>query len=157
MPALRGALGALLLPGTARLCKVQVVGAAVRRMSSAGRGEGGQPLGGKQPLTTPTYIVWGAGTDVGKTLVSAALCNFMSRKAKDKKVLFLKPYQTGFPVDSDADTVALHPPVDLHGEDRFPSSPLRALIRRTALVWLAFADQMCSGVGRLGPPPNVLR
>mmetsp|Transcript_19255 Transcript_19255/g.46502 ORF Transcript_19255/g.46502 Transcript_19255/m.46502 type:complete len:860 (+) Transcript_19255:74-2653(+) len=106
MPALRGALGALVLPGTARLCNLQVVGAAVRRMSSAGRGEGGQPLGGKQPLTTPTYIVWGAGTDVGKTLVSAALCNYMSRKAKDKKVLFLKPYQTGFPVDSDADTVA---------------------------------------------------
>ncbi|KAJ1485683.1 hypothetical protein T484DRAFT_1792788 [Baffinella frigidus] len=109
MPALRGALGALVLPGTARLCNLQVVGAAVRRMSSAGRGEGGQPLGGKQPLTTPTYIVWGAGTDVGKTLVSAALCNYMSRKAKDKKVLFLKPYQTGFPVDSDADTVGLAP------------------------------------------------
>jgi hypothetical protein len=109
MSVLRGALRVLVLPGTARLCKLQLVGAAVRRMTSAGRGEGGQPLGEKQPLTTPTYIVWGAGTDVGKTLVSAALCNYMSRKAKDKKVLFLKPYQTGFPVDSDADTVAPDP------------------------------------------------
>jgi len=89
-----------------------------RRLSSAGRSEGGEPLGGKQTLTIPTYVVWGAGTDVGKTLVSAALCNYMSRSMPEKKVLFLKPYQTGFPADSDADTVPtrmclyLHPFLD---------------------------------------------
>jgi hypothetical protein len=65
------------------------------------------------PLAGPSYVVWGAGTDVGKTLISAAICNFLGRagstpgKAGGKPgnpVFYYKPVQTGFPEDSDADT-----------------------------------------------------
>ncbi|CAK9257373.1 unnamed protein product [Sphagnum jensenii] len=40
-------------------------------------------------VSFPTYMIWGANTGVGKTLVSADL-------------LYVKPVQTGFPADSDA-------------------------------------------------------
>mmetsp|Transcript_37594 Transcript_37594/g.88864 ORF Transcript_37594/g.88864 Transcript_37594/m.88864 type:complete len:839 (+) Transcript_37594:57-2573(+) len=63
-------------------------------------------LGCIQDLSVPAYVVWGAGTDVGKTLISAGICEYFSRVNKDGAVLFLKPFQTGYPEDSDADTVA---------------------------------------------------
>ena len=77
-------------------------------------------------LRIPQYMVWGANTDVGKTLVSAGLA-VAARRNKVCRVLailyaathnaesdlnflfglqapisFLKPVQTGFPEDSDA-------------------------------------------------------
>ena len=63
------------------------------------------------PLAGPTYVVWGAGTDVGKTLISAAICNFVARAGSESgkpgnSVFYYKPVQTGFPEDSDADNVA---------------------------------------------------
>lgn len=33
-----------------------------------------------QGLRVPTYMVWGAGTDVGKTLVSCGICHIASLK-----------------------------------------------------------------------------
>lgn len=48
--------------------------------------------------------IWGANTGVGKTLVSAGLAAAAQRATRS--CLFLKPVQTGFPSDSDADKVA---------------------------------------------------
>ena len=63
------------------------------------------------PLAGAAYVVWGAGTDVGKTLISAAICNFIGRAGSapgvpGNAVFYYKPVQTGFPEDSDADNVA---------------------------------------------------
>lgn len=57
------------------------------------------------PLTTPVYMIWGANTDVGKTLVSAGLA--AATKRSNRLLTFIKPVQTGFPKDSDARLVAL--------------------------------------------------
>lgn len=54
-------------------------------------------------MSYPTYMVWGSNTGVGKTLISAGLCMAVFRHSRRRKdVLYLKPVQTGFPVDSDA-------------------------------------------------------
>ena len=40
-------------------------------------------------LKVPSYIVWGAGTDVGKTLVSCGICHMASLKnVRDRSHLF---------------------------------------------------------------------
>ena len=59
---------------------------------------------GNLSLETPAFCVWGANTAVGKTLVSAGLAASARRRAMP--FLYLKPVQTGFPDDSDADFVA---------------------------------------------------
>ena len=59
---------------------------------------------GNVSLETPAFCVWGANTAVGKTLVSAGLAAAARRRALP--FLYLKPVQTGFPDDSDADFVA---------------------------------------------------
>lgn len=56
------------------------------------------------PLIVPIFGVWGANTGVGKTLVSAALV--AAQVSAARATLFLKPLQTGFPSDSDAELVA---------------------------------------------------
>ncbi|KAH7671757.1 Dethiobiotin synthase protein [Dioscorea alata] len=52
-------------------------------------------------ISHPTYIVWGANTGVGKTLVSAGLA-FSVISRSPSSFLYLKPLQTGFPIDSDS-------------------------------------------------------
>ena len=59
---------------------------------------------GNVSLETSAFCVWGANTAVGKTLVSAGLAAAARRRALP--FLYLKPVQTGFPDDSDADFVA---------------------------------------------------
>ncbi|CAM6041370.1 unnamed protein product [Sphagnum compactum] len=59
-------------------------------------------------VSFPTYMIWGANTGVGKTLVSAGKKSGVEEeKEKDLIVgradlLYVKPVQTGFPADSDA-------------------------------------------------------
>lgn len=53
-----------------------------------------------QSLDVPTFTVWGANTDVGKTLVSVGLASAVARAQGE--LLYLKPLQTGFPADCDA-------------------------------------------------------
>ena len=55
--------------------------------------------------TPPTFAVWGSNTGVGKTLVSAGLARAAAAAAR--RVLYLKPVQTGLPRDSDGALVAL--------------------------------------------------
>ncbi|KAK4533720.1 hypothetical protein CCYA_CCYA18G4602 [Cyanidiococcus yangmingshanensis] len=61
-------------------------------------------LGHLRPLIVQ---VWGANTNVGKTLVCAALARAHTRKKRPQKgtLLYLKPLQTGFPDDHDARSV----------------------------------------------------
>ena len=71
---------------------------------------------GNVSLENPAFCVWGANTAVGKTLVSAGLAAAARRRAVP--FLYLKPVQTGFPDDSDADFVATragHGPVATMG------------------------------------------
>ncbi|GIM11984.1 hypothetical protein Vretimale_15422, partial [Volvox reticuliferus] len=61
--------------------------------------------GARLPLDVPAFSIWGANTNVGKTLVSAGLAH---AAAAHRVVLsYVKPVQTGFPGDSDARLVAL--------------------------------------------------
>ena len=50
------------------------------------------------------FIIWGANTGVGKTLISAGLVRAAARRTP---TLYLKPVQTGCPADSDGRHVAL--------------------------------------------------
>ncbi|PNH07173.1 Bifunctional dethiobiotin synthetase/7,8-diamino-pelargonic acid aminotransferase, mitochondrial [Tetrabaena socialis] len=70
-------------------------GAAPRRPFAA------DPL----PLAVPVYSIWGANTNVGKTLVSVGLAH--AAAAAQAPFAYVKPVQTGFPHDSDARLVAL--------------------------------------------------
>lgn len=61
------------------------------------------------PLNHPTYFVWSANTSLGKTLVSTGIsASFLlqppspSSTGDSRKLLYLKPIQTGFPSDSDS-------------------------------------------------------
>ncbi|GFR43445.1 hypothetical protein Agub_g4527 [Astrephomene gubernaculifera] len=60
---------------------------------------------GRLPIGVPAYIVWGANTNVGKTLVSVGLAH--AAVANKVPLSYVKPVQTGFPADSDARLVAL--------------------------------------------------
>mmetsp|Transcript_34023 Transcript_34023/g.55120 ORF Transcript_34023/g.55120 Transcript_34023/m.55120 type:complete len:831 (+) Transcript_34023:36-2528(+) len=57
-------------------------------------------------LSLPTYQVYAANTDLGKTVISAALCR--SALLGGLRVLYLKPVQTGYPKDSDTRFVLEH-------------------------------------------------
>lgn len=48
----------------------------------------------------PAYYVMGANTEIGKTIFSTGLC--MASVREGLKILYLKPVQTGFPLDSDS-------------------------------------------------------
>ena len=45
--------------------------------------------------------IWGANTDVGKTIVSTLLCKALSRRTPDAGLLYLKPVSTGPLVEAD--------------------------------------------------------
>ncbi|KAI3904661.1 hypothetical protein MKW98_014841 [Papaver atlanticum] len=56
-------------------------------------------------LSHPIYMIWGSNTGVGKTLVSTGLAtSILSSSCLEKQVKFnyIKPVQTGFPLDSDS-------------------------------------------------------
>lgn len=57
-----------------------------------------------RPLHPPALAVWGADTDIGKTLVCAGLARVASHRGW--RVLYVKPVQTGYPGDDDARSVA---------------------------------------------------
>ncbi|KAK9327947.1 pyridoxal phosphate-dependent transferase [Lipomyces starkeyi] len=42
-----------------------------------------------------SYQVYGANTNVGKTIISTAICNSLRRKFPDQKIWYLKPVSTG--------------------------------------------------------------
>ena len=62
------------------------------------------------PLAAPSVAIWGSNTGVGKTLFSAGLAeahqNQSTTTTTPSPLFYLKPIQTGFPVDSDSRLVA---------------------------------------------------
>ncbi|KAL9442451.1 hypothetical protein AB3S75_020875 [Citrus x aurantiifolia] len=81
-----------------------------------------QPL--DLPLSHPTYQIWSANTSLGKTLVSAGLSSsFLLSPASsaNKKFVYLKPIQTGYPHDSDSRFLFTKLP-SLSLRRKFPSS-----------------------------------
>ncbi|KAI4381106.1 hypothetical protein MLD38_007214 [Melastoma candidum] len=55
------------------------------------------------PLSFPTFQIWASNTSLGKTLVSAGLAfASLSSSPSPSRFLYLKPVQTGFPLDSDS-------------------------------------------------------
>ena len=100
-----GAFDVAILAPTNRLCAFSFSGTAYRRWYRLGASTTTPVLAtGNVSLETPAFCVWGANTAVGKTLVSAGLAAAARRRALP--FLYLKPVQTGFPDDSDADFVA---------------------------------------------------
>jgi dethiobiotin synthetase/adenosylmethionine--8-amino-7-oxononanoate aminotransferase len=49
----------------------------------------------------PTVQVYGANTNVGKTIVSTLLCRNLENHARDRKVHYIKPVSTGPSSDAD--------------------------------------------------------
>lgn len=99
--------------------------------------------------------IWGSNTDVGKTVLSAALLRTVTHPS-----LYLKPVQSGFPADDDARTVtqnapqaraailhALSAPVSpdlaavLSGQDAISDDLLREQTRRALKDFLEISDQ----------------
>ena len=56
------------------------------------------------------WQIFGANTDVGKSVVSTVLCKALARRVPANQILYLKPVSTG-PSD-DSDTLKLHRNVD---------------------------------------------
>ena len=89
---------------------------AGRWLPEVGRGRAptraGWTVGGRRAFASDgdvrmnvgAFVVWGANTGVGKTLVSGGLAR--AARATGTPAAFLKPVQTGFPEDSDAEFVA---------------------------------------------------
>ncbi|CAI9261209.1 unnamed protein product [Lactuca saligna] len=55
-------------------------------------------------LSHPIYTIWAANTGLGKTLVSTGLAasSLLSSSPSPSKLVYIKPLQTGFPLDSDS-------------------------------------------------------
>ncbi|KAL4564280.1 hypothetical protein LXL04_028340 [Taraxacum kok-saghyz] len=55
-------------------------------------------------LSHPIYTIWAANTGLGKTLVSTGLAasSLHSSSPSPSKLVYIKPLQTGFPLDSDS-------------------------------------------------------
>ena len=64
-------------------------------------------LGGCNAPISQEFLIYGANTDVGKTVVSAALCRF-GTTTLGRPVTYVKPVQTG--EDSDAAALKRHVP-----------------------------------------------
>ncbi|KAJ0772923.1 putative dethiobiotin synthase, Adenosylmethionine--8-amino-7-oxononanoate transaminase [Helianthus annuus] len=64
-------------------------------------------------LSHPIYTIWSANTGLGKTLVSAGIAA-ASVASPPSKLVYIKPIQTGYPLDSDAAFVYRKIPQILH-------------------------------------------
>ncbi|KAJ0800356.1 putative dethiobiotin synthase, Adenosylmethionine--8-amino-7-oxononanoate transaminase [Helianthus annuus] len=64
-------------------------------------------------LSHPIYTIWSANTGLGKTLVSAGIAA-ASVASPPSKLVYIKPLQTGYPLDSDAAFVYRKIPQILH-------------------------------------------
>ena len=116
--------------------------------------------GRKRPVLMASrhaFAVWGCGTGVGKTLVSAGIVRAAAAAAR--KILYLKPVQTGFPADSDGELVARlasgQHTLGVHAaeiaQQRAALSPLPMPHCRTLFAWtLAVSPHLA--VGREGRP-----
>lgn len=101
-------------------------------------------------------LVTGTGTDIGKTIATAALAAALEREGRQVHVV--KPIQTGFPGPrgGDLDTVAaLTGITNLHGFERYPEpmAPVaaagRAGMRLPSVTEIADKIRLIDGPGRI--------
>ncbi|MDO5028990.1 MAG: dethiobiotin synthase [Corynebacterium sp.] len=101
-------------------------------------------------------LVTGTGTDIGKTISTAALAVALEKQGKEVHVV--KPIQTGFPgpEGGDLDTVAELTGIEnLHGFERYPepmapvAAAQRAGMRLPSVVEIAEKIQRIDGPGRV--------
>lgn len=101
-------------------------------------------------------LITGTGTDIGKTISTAALAVALEKQGKEVHVV--KPIQTGFPGPDggDLDTVAeLTGIKNLHGFERYPeamapvAAAQRAGMRLPSVVEIAEKIQQIDGPGRV--------
>lgn len=59
------------------------------------------PVGSSLWRNFRVYQVYGANTDVGKTIFSTLLCRAASRRDQNVRVWYLKPVSTGAQEDAD--------------------------------------------------------
>lgn len=102
-------------------------------------------------------IITGTGTDIGKTIATAAVAATLA--AQGRRVVVVKPAQTGFPgTGGDLDDVArLTGVTDLHGFVRYPEpmAPLAAA-RRAGLPTLRLGEAAARIRELDGPDRTVL-
>lgn len=67
------------------------------------------PVGAVLWRSLRAHQVYGANTDVGKTIVSTVLCNAVQRLKSQDQAAFLKPVSTGPLDDADDRYVVLNP------------------------------------------------
>ncbi|KAJ3134700.1 hypothetical protein HK101_004322, partial [Irineochytrium annulatum] len=83
----------------------------------------------------PIFQIFAANTDVGKTVLTTALCRGALRSPR--AVHYIKPVQTGFPVDSDERHVKTYAP-DVQGSTLFtytePLSPHLTAIKENRII-----------------------
>lgn len=82
----------------------------------------------------PAYYVMAANTDVGKTIFSCGIT--MTAVKNALRLLYIKPIQTGFPLDSDSSFIKIYNPSDLVSTKTIfslsnPVSPHRAIFENT--------------------------
>eukprot|EP00899_Mesostigma_viride_P020781 jgi/Mesvir1/28704/Mv19675-RA.1 len=106
-------------------------------------------------LQFPTFIVWGANTGIGKTLVS---CGVMAATASEHGPscgVYLKPVQTGYPPDSDAEFVSRH--AGIWADARTPStpgaSPEPPIVARQLYAWPQPLSPHLAAAQPGAPPP----
>ncbi|KAL3477236.1 onanonoxo-7-onima-8-eninoihtemlysoneda [Aspergillus californicus] len=68
------------------------------------------PVGAALWRSLRAHQVYGANTDVGKTIVSTILCNAVTRRKSEEKAAFLKPVSTGPLDDADDRHLQRHAP-----------------------------------------------
>lgn len=102
-------------------------------------------------------FITGTGTDIGKTIATAAVAATLA--AQGRRVVVVKPAQTGFPgTGGDLDDVArLTGVTDLHGFVRYPEpmAPLAAA-RRAGLPTLGLGEAAARIRELDGPDRTVL-
>nr|WP_120492659.1 dethiobiotin synthase [Corynebacterium lactis] len=95
-------------------------------------------------------LVTGTGTDIGKTISTAALAAYLSKAGREVHVV--KPIQTGFPGPSggDLDTVAeLTGMGNLHGFERYPEPMAPVAAAHRAGMALPSVEEIAEKIRRI--------
>ena len=58
----------------------------------------------------PSLQIYGANTDVGKTVMSTVLCKALAHRSPSENVWYLKPVSTGPPADADDNHISRFAP-----------------------------------------------
>ncbi|KAF7556255.1 hypothetical protein G7Z17_g1536 [Cylindrodendrum hubeiense] len=88
------------------------------------------PVGALLQRALRVHQVYGANTDVGKTILTTILCNSASKIWKNEQVSYLKPVSTGAQDDADEGSGGVHSP----GPSRTTQADLYAPLRMPVIL-----------------------